>query len=267
MNAVVVIPARFGSTRFPGKPLADLAGKPLIEHVYHRACQADVDEVIVATDDSRIQEAVIAFGGRCIMTDPGHRSGSDRLGEVALGLDAGIVVNVQGDEPLIDPEIIDAVIAPLRKESPPDIVTVAVPVANKDEYLDRNVVKVVTDTEGLALYFSRSPIPYGWEPGPDAALNTGLNTGLNTALRHVGIYAYRKESLLRFVSLPPGKLELQEDLEQLRALENGMRIAVIRREEFTGIGVDRPEDLERVRKIMRSNDMGESTPGKLEETP
>jgi 3-deoxy-manno-octulosonate cytidylyltransferase (CMP-KDO synthetase) len=122
---------------------------------------------------------------------------------------------------------------------------------------------VVTDIEGSALYFSRSPIPYGWEPGPDIALNTAMNT----ALRHVGIYAYRKESLLRFVSLPPGKLELQEDLEQLRALENGMRIAVIRREEFTGIGVDRPEDLERVRKIMRSNDMGESTPGKLEETP
>jgi len=259
MNAIVVIPARFGSTRFPGKPLAELSGKPLIQHVYQRACQADVDEVIVATDDSRIQEAVIAFGGRCIMTDPGHRSGSDRLGEVALGLNAGIVVNVQGDEPLIDPEIIDAVIAPLRKGTPPDIVTVAVPVADKDEYLDRNVVKVVTDMEGSALYFSRSPIPYGWEPGPD--------TGIKTALRHVGIYAYRKESLLRFVSLPPGKLELQEDLEQLRALENGMRIAVIKREEFTGIGVDRPEDLERVRKLMRSNDMGERTPGKLEETP
>jgi 3-deoxy-manno-octulosonate cytidylyltransferase (CMP-KDO synthetase) len=259
MNAVVVIPARFGSTRFPGKPLADLAGKPLIEHVYQRACEAAVEEVIVATDDSRIQEAVMAFGGRCVMTDPEHQSGSDRLGEVALGLDAGIIVNVQGDEPLIDPEIIDAVIAPLREEAPPDIVTVAVPLADKEEYLDRNVVKVVTDMEGLALYFSRSPIPYGWEPGPD--------TARNTALRHVGIYAYRKESLLRFVSLLPGKLELQEDLEQLRALENGMRIAVIKRAEFTGIGVDRPEDLERVREIMRSNDMGEGTPGKLEETP
>jgi 3-deoxy-manno-octulosonate cytidylyltransferase (CMP-KDO synthetase) len=236
-----------------------LHGKPLIEHVYRRACLAAVEEVIVATDDNRIQEAVIAFGGRCVMTDPGHRSGSDRLGEVALGLDAGIVVNVQGDEPLIDPEIIDAVIAPLRGEVPPDIVTVAVPLADKDEYVDRNVVKVVTDMEGSALYFSRSPIPYGWEPGSD--------TALNTALRHVGIYAYRKESLLRFVSLPTGNLELQEDLEQLRALENGMRIAVIRREEFAGIGVDRPEDLERVREIMRSNDMGEGTPGKLEETP
>ena len=238
MKAVVVIPARFGSTRFPGKPLAELAGKPLIEHVYRRACLAAVEEVIVATDDSRILEAVTAFGGRCVMTDPGHRSGSDRLGEVARGLDAGIVVNVQGDEPLIDPEVIDAVVAPLREKEPPDIVTVAVPVVDMDEYTDRHVVKVVTDTEGSAIYFSRSPIPNGWEPGAD------------TALRHVGIYAYQKESLLRFVSLPPGKLELQEDLEQLRALENGMKIAVIKREEFTGIGVDRPEDLERVRQIM-----------------
>ncbi|MDF1537210.1 MAG: 3-deoxy-manno-octulosonate cytidylyltransferase [bacterium] len=238
MKAVVVIPARYGSTRFPGKPLADLDGKPLIEHVYRRACLADVEDVIVATDDRRIEEAVLGFGGRCVMTGSSHRSGSDRLGEVARGLDAGIIVNVQGDEPLIDPEVIDAVIAPLRGAAPPDIATVAVPINDNDHYGDRHVVKVVTDSEGTALYFSRSPIPHGWKPGEGAAL------------RHVGIYAYTKESLLRFVTLSPGKLEVLEDLEQLRALENGMRIAVVTREGFTGIGVDRPEDLERVLKIM-----------------
>ncbi len=238
MRVVAVIPARFGSTRFPGKPLADLAGRPLIEHVYRRTSLAAVEEVIVATDDRRIEEAVLGFGGRCVMTDPGHQSGSDRLGEVARGLDAGIIVNVQGDEPLIDPEVINAVVAPLKKTAPPDIATVAVPITTREEYEDRHIVKVVTDTEGTALYFSRSPIPHGWEPGG------------GVALRHVGIYAYNREALLRFVALPQGKLELAEDLEQLRALENGMRIAVVIREEFTGIGVDRPEDLEKVRKIM-----------------
>lgn len=253
MKSAVIIPARFGSTRFPGKPLAELAGKPLIEHVYRRACLAAVQEVIVATDDTRILEAVHAFGGKAVMTDSGHRSGSDRLGEVAQTIDARIIVNVQGDEPLIEPDIIDAVIAPLKENSSPDMSTVAVPIVSLDDYEDRHIVKVVMDANGEALYFSRSPIPWGWKPG----------TG--TAMRHVGIYAYKKESLLRFVSLPPGRLEVQEDLEQLRALENGMRIAVITREEFTGIGVDRPEDLERVSQMMLNNAAGESAPGKLKE--
>ena len=240
MKAAVVIPARYASTRFPGKPLAELLGKPLIEHVYSRALEAEtVDRVLVATDDRRIMEAVRRFGGDCVMTGTGHRSGSDRLGEVARNLDADVIVNVQGDEPLIDPAVIDAVVEVHGKEHAPDIATVAVSLTVEHDYMDRNVVKVVTDSRGYALYFSRSGIPHGWQEGS------------NGALRHVGIYAYSRKALLDFVALPVGKLEKLEDLEQLRALENGMSILVVKVDEFNGIGVDTPEDLLKVEDIMK----------------
>ena len=240
MRAVVVIPARYASKRFPGKPLALLMGKPLIEHVYARAREAkNVDRVVVATDDRRIQEAVHRFGGDCLLTSTSHRSGSDRLGEVAASLDADVIVNVQGDEPLISPDVIDAVIQVHGGDRPPDIATVAVPVRSEQEYLDRHAVKVVKDSEGYALYFSRSPIPHGWHEES------------GEVFRHIGIYAYGREALLNFVALPVGKLEKLEDLEQLRALENGMRILVVGVDDFNGIGVDRPEDIGKVEEMMK----------------
>ena len=255
MKAVVIIPARYTSTRFPGKPLAMIMGKPLIEHVYERAKDAKtVDRVIVATDDGRILETVRQFGGDCVMTASSHRSGSDRLGEVAETLEADVVVNVQGDEPLINPDIIDSVIRVHESGLAPDIATVAVPIVNRPEYSDRHVVKVVTDKNGYALYFSRAAIPHGWQQEE------------SEALRHVGIYAYRREALLKYVSLPPGRLERTEDLEQLRALENGMSIYVVRVDEFNGVGVDRPEDIAKVEAMMRDmgSGPGRSAPGKAE---
>ncbi len=255
MRAVVVIPARYASTRFPGKPLARLMGKPLIEHVYTRAREAkSVDRVVVATDDRRIMEAVRQFGGDCVMTDTGHRSGSDRLGEVAVNLDADVIVNVQGDEPLISPDVIDAVVQVHGGEKAPDIATVAVPMGSTEDYSDRNIVKVVIDNRGFALYFSRSAIPHGW------------HVGSGEALRHMGIYAYSRAALLNFVSLPVGKLEKIEDLEQLRALENGMNIFVVKVDEFNPIGVDRPEDLLKVEAMMKEMKAGvdDPAPGEVE---
>lgn len=238
MNSVAVIPARFASTRFPGKPIALLMGKPLVEHVYEkaRACTA-ISRVIVATDDKRIFAVVRGFGGDCMMTSPAHRSGSDRLGEVAGNIDADVIVNVQGDEPMIAPEVIGAVLEAMDTAAPPPIVTAAAPLSGPKEYHDPDVVKVLVDAQGKALYFSRSPIPYGWIDG-------------DAGLKHIGIYAYQKNALLDFVSLPMGKLECLEGLEQLRALENGMGIEVVRVEGFTGIGIDSPEDLERAERIM-----------------
>lgn len=240
MRAIVVIPARYGSTRFPGKPLARLRGRPLVEHVYRRAEKAgNVEQVIVATDDERIMKAVLDFGGYCVMTDQGHHSGSDRLGEVAASHEADVIINVQGDEPLIEPAVIESVIRLHEGKEPPDISTAAYKLRSAEEYRDPGIVKVVVDREGTALYFSRSPIPYGWIPGSGPALG------------HIGIYAYSRESLLRFVSLPRGELEQIENLEQLRAIENGMRIVVVKFDSFECIGVDRPEDIERAERIMK----------------
>jgi len=258
LKAVVVIPARYASTRFPGKPLAPLMGKPLIEHVYSRALEAkSVDRVIVATDDRRILEVTNNFGGDCVMTASGHRSGSDRLGEVAGSLDADVIVNVQGDEPLMAPAVIDAVVQVHRGGQALDISTVAVPLEAARDYSDRHIVKVVTDSSGYALYFSRSAIPHGWREGS------------GEALRHIGIYAYSREALLNFVSLPAGKLEKMEDLEQLRALENGMSILVVRVDEFSPIGVDRPEDLLKVEAMMKEMNVGPDgpAPGEIEGGP
>jgi 3-deoxy-manno-octulosonate cytidylyltransferase (CMP-KDO synthetase) len=240
MKTVVVIPARYASTRFPGKPLALIRGVPVIEHVWRKAVESrSAERIIVATDDKRIYEAVTGFGGECYMTSPEHRSGSDRIGEVADRIEADVIVNVQGDEPFINPEVIDTVVHAMEGENPPDISTAAVPIMSEGEYRDPDVVKVVTDGDGNALYFSRSPIPHGWKDGQCSPM------------RHLGLYAYSREALLRFVSLSPGRLEQAESLEQLRALENGMRIVVVRVDiAGEGIGIDRPEDVDRAERTM-----------------
>ncbi len=215
MAATVVIPARFGSTRFPAKILAAATGKPLVQHVVDQVRQCKrVRQIIVATDDQRIVDALAPFNTEVRMTSPVHQSGTDRIAEVARDIQDEIVVNVQGDEPEIEPEIVDALIARLETSSD-DMATAGTPFAPDADPANPNLVKVVVGPNGQALYFSRSPIPFR----RDDSLRLPF-------LLHLGIYAYRREALLRFVQLPPGRLEQQEKLEQLRALENGMRIAV-----------------------------------------
>jgi 3-deoxy-manno-octulosonate cytidylyltransferase (CMP-KDO synthetase) len=237
-RVAVLIPTRFASTRFPGKALADLGGRPMIEHVYRRAAScADVAQVIVATDDERIAAAVRAFGGGVRLTRTDHVSGTDRIAEVAATLDCDIVVNVQGDEPLIDPRAITEALAPFADPAV-QVTTLCHRLVDPAELVDPNVVKVVLDRAGFALYFSRAPVPYvrdeggGWPP----------------LFRHVGLYGYRRQALLVLASLPPTPLERAEALEQLRALEHGIRIRAVETE-YESIGVDTPADLERVRAL------------------
>ena len=242
--AVVVIPARYGSTRLPGKPLADLGGRPLIEHVWRRSRMAALpSRVLVATDDERIRAALPA-DCEVVMTRADHPSGSDRIAEVAEGLDCGIIVNVQGDLPLLDPSLVDELVEMLRSDPAVGLATVAVPIESAEEYANPSVVKVVCSTAGHALYFSRASIPHDRsEPG-----SFGL------AMRHVGIYAYRRETLLRFAKMAPTPLERTETLEQLRALENGITIGVVRRPHGVPIEVDTPEDLAAVRRVLQAGE-------------
>ena len=236
-SVVAVIPARYQSSRLPGKPLLDIAGRPMIEHVYRRAAEADsVDAVVVATDDQRIADAVEAFGGIARMTRPTHRTGTDRIAEVATELTCDIVVNVQGDEPLIDPAMIAAVVAPLRADAALVMTTARRRLTDPDELLNPHVVKVVTDARGDALYFSRAPIPHG------------ADVSASLAYVHVGLYAFRRDFLLRYAALPQTPLEVAESLEQLRALEHGYRIRTVVTEHHS-IGVDTPQDLERARRL------------------
>lgn len=248
MGVTVIIPARYASTRFPGKPLAELCGKPMVQWVYERSslCEA-VDKVIVATDDQRIANAVKAFGGDVVMTRAAHATGTDRLAEVAEGLDDELIVNVQGDEPLIDPAMIHAAVAPLLNDQSIPMGTLRTPLTSLDEFRNPNVVKVVTDRAGFALYFSRAPIPY---PRDFAEQLEQRWSELATA-KHVGLYVYRRSFLLDYPHLPKTPLEEQECLEQLRALEHGYRIHVATTD-LVGQGVDTPADLERVRAILSS---------------
>ncbi len=238
-KVIAIIPARFGSTRFPAKVLAELHGKPLIQWVYEKAAAAGVDDVVVATDHQAVLDAVKAFGGRAVMTSPSHPSGTDRICEVADKLscdDGDIIINVQGDEPLIPVEVIDALIDKMRNNPGLEMGTVAVPRPRGEIAGDPNRVKVVFGTDGTALYFSRSMIPYLREGGEDTE-----------CYLHWGIYAYRCDVLRRFVRLPEGRLEKCEKLEQLRAMENGIKIHVLT-SNLESIGVDTPEDLERARR-------------------
>ena len=239
LEVVVVIPARFQSTRFPGKLLADLDGRPMIEHVYRRAAASRVaSRVIVATDDLRIATAVAGFGGQVRLTRMDHQTGTDRLAEVASTLDCDIVVNVQGDEPMLDSRAIAEAIAPFADPSI-SMTTLYRRILNPAELSDPNVVKVVLDRGGFALYFSRAPIPHARDP----------RGGWPPLYRHIGLYAYRRSALLVLASLEPTPLERAEALEQLRALEHGIRVKAVETA-YDSIGVDTPEDLERVRRLL-----------------
>jgi 3-deoxy-manno-octulosonate cytidylyltransferase (CMP-KDO synthetase) len=234
-----IIPARFASSRFPGKALAELAGKSMLEHVWERASRSRyLTDLLVATDDERIAAAVRKFGGRARMTSPQHPSGSDRLAEVASAEEAALYVNIQGDEPLIDPEAIDAAILSVYGDEAIVMGTLKKQIVDPTDIMNTNVVKVVTNLLGDALYFSRCPIPYERD---------GRN-GLPVYFKHIGLYVYRREFLLRYPDLTVGPLEEAERLEQLRALENGYRIRVVNTE-YESLGVDTPEDLERVRQL------------------
>lgn len=245
MNVIGVIPARFGSTRFPGKPLALIAGKPLIQHVVER-CQAakTLRKVIVATDDTRIWEAAQEFC-EVEMTRPEHPSGTDRIAEVASRIQCDAVVNIQGDEPLIDPKVIDRVAELLSKNN---MSTAATPIKEPEEYDNPNIVKVVVNKLGEALYFSRRTIPY-LRDGNTNPVSEQLNAF--PFLKHLGIYGYRKETLLKLVQFPVSNLEAAEKLEQLRALENGIHISVAL-VEYNSIGVDMPADVAKVEQILKS---------------
>jgi 3-deoxy-manno-octulosonate cytidylyltransferase (CMP-KDO synthetase) len=243
-----IIPARYGASRLPGKPLSDIQGKPMIQHVHERVSRArGLDRVLVATDDERIAQAVRAFGGEALMTSPAHQSGSDRLAEAVRKIDADVVVGVQGDEPLIDPAAVEAAMRPFADPSVQSV-TLSTPLRDVSEMLSPHVVKVVADGAGRALYFSRSPIPYVRGDDARAAARLAVERGL--ARRHLGIYAWRREALLRFAALPPSPLEEAEGLEQLRALEHGLPMQVIEFDGEPGVAVDTPEDLERVRALL-----------------
>lgn len=252
-RALGIIPARYGSSRFPGKPLASLNGKPLLQHVYERSRRAGrLFDVWVATDDKRIFETVTGFGGRALMTSAEHVSGSDRVAEVAAHPEASgaeIIVNIQGDQPLIDPEALDALVTALDSDPSLDMATLYEPLGSLEDLSDPNVAKVVADRRGDALYFSRSPIPHSWDgsrgtgaPGPE---------GLRAYRKHVGVYAFRKRFLLEFNRLERGPLEQLEGLEQLRVLEAGRRIRLVPCSGCS-VSVETPGDLRRVEAIMRS---------------
>jgi 3-deoxy-manno-octulosonate cytidylyltransferase (CMP-KDO synthetase) len=233
-----VIPARFSSTRFPGKVLAPIAGKTMLQHVYERAALSTyLTSILIATDDERVYSAAKNFGARVRMTRSDHLSGTDRVAEAASAVDAEIVVNIQGDEPLIDPAAIDAAILPMVHE--PELVmgTLKKRIEDAREITDPNVVKVVTDRAGDAIYFSRCAIPFEREKSANTAY-----------FKHIGLYVYQRDFLLAYSALPVGPLEAAERLEQLRALENGLRIRVVETE-YESLGVDTPEDLERVARL------------------
>ncbi|BBB26099.1 3-deoxy-manno-octulosonate cytidylyltransferase [Amphritea japonica] len=247
----VVIPARFGSSRFPGKPLADIAGKPMVQHVYERAIQSEAQRVIIATDDQRIADAAKSFGAEVCLTSADHPSGTDRLQEVvhSLGFYADdIVVNVQGDEPLIPPRVINQVAHNLSAVPEASIATLSEPITDIESLLNPNVVKVVSDQTGRALYFSRAPMPWPRDAFASEQGRQVLPEGVNYQ-RHIGIYAYRVKLLNDFVKWAPAPLEETECLEQLRAMWNGAVIHVDEADELPPAGVDTPEDLERIRHL------------------
>jgi 3-deoxy-manno-octulosonate cytidylyltransferase (CMP-KDO synthetase) len=240
IKVIGVIPARYSSTRLEGKPLKDICGKPMVQYVYEAAMKAHLlDQVYVATEDQRIVDAVEKFGGLARMTSPNHNTGTDRIAEVAAGIDADIVVNIQGDEPLLIPSMIDEVVQPLLDEPDLPMSTLCVPILEEEKLNIPHVVKVVFDLKGYALYFSRSLIPY-----PRKKDNF-------QAYEHLGIYAYRKNFLMTYVRIPQTRLEINESLEQLRVLESGYRMKVaITAHPYDGLSVDTLEDLEKVRQII-----------------
>lgn len=240
IKTAAIIPARYASTRFPGKPLAEIAGKPMIQWTCEKAAESKADIVIVATDDERIKTAVESFGFKAVMTSPNHESGTDRIAEAIKDIDADLIINLQGDEPMLPASVINHLIDVMTSMPQLEMATVAVPSSiDSEEYLDPNAVKVVTDLKGKALYFSRSPLPY-FRNKPENA----------SCLLHWGIYAYRRDFIETFVTWPQSHLEKCESLEQLRALENGASIQVAIAHE-KALGVDVPEDILKVEEFLK----------------
>jgi len=252
MEIVGVIPARYGSSRFPGKPLAMIQGKPMVVHVYERACKAkNLSSVVIATDDKRILLEAGKYGAHAVMTRADHACGSDRIAEVADSMECNIVVNIQGDEPLIEPNMIDQVVQPLLDDPQSPMATLKKRIVSLEELTNPNVVKVISDINGYALYFSRSCIPFpkkGWE---EVLMGTSDIVLKKDFYRHVGLYAYRKDFLMEYTRMAPGKLEQLEELEQLRVLENGYKIKVAETQ-YDTIAVDAPEDINKVLKHINS---------------
>jgi len=251
LRVAAIIPARFASTRLPGKPLSLIHGWPMVRHVYERTRRSrTVDEVVIATDDERVMNAAAAFGGRALMTSPACATGTDRVAEVSKQMGADIYVNVQGDEPMIDPAQIDSAVNALMNDPEAAISTLSLSLRRFEEMMSDAVVKVVTDARGHALYFSRSPIPHARTPErtPEAAARAAIAAGV--ARKHVGLYVFRREALATFAALSPSPLEPLEQLEQLRALHHGMTIRVEPVDGEGTIAVDTPEDLERVRALL-----------------
>jgi 3-deoxy-manno-octulosonate cytidylyltransferase (CMP-KDO synthetase) len=248
-KVIAVIPARWASSRFPGKPLALIKGKPMVQWVFEQASKAEcVSEVIVATDDDRILETVIGFGGHAVMTSSDHESGTDRIAEVARDRECEIVVNVQGDEPLIPPENIDRVVRPLLEGVLESTVTLRISIKTHDELMDRNITKVVVDSSSSALYFSKAPIPWNRDEWANESTQHSFIDPLKPFwYKHIGLYAYRKNFLMEFGSLPESRLEKIEKLEQLRILESGFKIKVVDTD-LDSIGVDCEEDLALIEK-------------------
>jgi len=242
-QVVIVIPARYGSSRLPGKPLVSLAGKPMIQRVFERAKLAKTaGRVIVATDDERIVSKVQEFGGEARMTRTDHRTGTERIAEVAAHVEGQVFVNVQGDEPLLDPAAVDAAVTALLEEPMAAVATVAVPIRTPADIMDPNVVKTVLDFDDNALYFSRAPIPWV----RDSAHKTHARH-----LQHLGLYVFQRDALLEYPTLPQGELERLEQLEQLRWMENGWKIRVAE-VEHDAVSVDVPEDVDRVEKLLQA---------------
>ncbi|MFQ5451252.1 MAG: 3-deoxy-manno-octulosonate cytidylyltransferase [Nitrospinaceae bacterium] len=254
-KVIAVIPARWASSRFPGKPLAIILGKPMIQWVVQQAEKCpSVSEVLVATDDQRIFDAVRGFGGQVVMTSGDHPSGTDRVAEAAAGLDCDIVVNVQGDEPLIPPENIDLVVQPLLKDPQAEVYTLVMKIGRTEDMFNPNVTKVVLNGQGCALYFSRAPIPYdrdGWAEATPAPNTEPPRTTVLYGWKHIGLYAYTKSFLMQFNGLHGSRLETIEKLEQLRILDNGGTIRAVETDR-NSIGVDREEDIPIVEEILRA---------------
>jgi len=258
MKCIAIIPARWESTRFKGKVLADINGKPMIQHVWERVKRAHaIDDVIVAVDKEKVHKAVTGFGGKAVYTSPEQPSGSDRLAEVVNSLDADIIVNIQADEPLVHPLMVDELAQVFEYEKNIQMATIIKRIHRKEDILNPNVVKVVVDRKGFALYFSRSPVPYvcGDRDDGDGEITPESEDISGRYFKHIGLYSYTKDFLFTYTNLPKSTLEAEERLEQLRVLEHGYKIKTIETR-YETIGVDVPEDLELVRSILSSEEGG-----------
>ncbi|MBU0759900.1 MAG: 3-deoxy-manno-octulosonate cytidylyltransferase [Candidatus Omnitrophica bacterium] len=246
MDVIGIIPARYGATRFEGKLLADLCGKPVIQHTWENAKKSrSIEDLLIATDDKRIYNTAKGFGAKAVYTSKAHKSGSDRLTEIASQFEAKIIVNIQADEPLLHPSMIDNIVDPLLRDKDIQMATLCHKIESEHELFDRNTVKVVLDRKGFALYFSRAAIPY-----KPRSIHNGNR--ISNCYKHIGLYAYTRDFLFTFKSLPQSTLEKIEKLEQLRVIENGYKIKVVETK-YDTVGIDTPEDLARARELIQGS--------------